>query len=90
MYGENLYLRHSIAYHFESERDFFQVFGIYDNKNVCISWDDVEQWCDILGVKHARSSIEGNTIEMRLSASSTGSRLEREMMLRGGVRCEKC
>lgn len=59
MCGENLYPRHNIAYHFESERDFFQVFGIYDDKNVCISWDDVEQWCDILGVKHAQVIYRG-------------------------------
>lgn len=50
--GENLYPRHSIAYHFDNEKKFFQVFGIYDEQNNCISWDDTEFYCEQLGIEH--------------------------------------
>jgi len=57
--GENLYPRHSIAYHFSDEKDFFQVFGIYNEKNECIAWDEVEQWCEMLGVRHVHVLFRG-------------------------------
>ena len=50
--GENLYAQHSIAYHFSSASKFFQVFGIYDDKNICIAWDKVTEWCELLGIEH--------------------------------------
>ena len=50
--GENLYPRHSIAYKFKDEKMFFQVFAIYDENNMCLSWDDVCHWCDLLGIEH--------------------------------------
>lgn len=48
--GENLWPRHSIAYHFHSKLDFFQVFSIW-NGDACLSWSETEQWCRLLGVK---------------------------------------
>ena len=50
--GENLYPRHSIAYKFTDEKDFFQVFAIYDNKNQCLPWDETVIMCHNLGIKH--------------------------------------
>jgi hypothetical protein len=38
--GENLYAKHSIAY--ENLDSFFVVFGIYDENNNCLSWDETE------------------------------------------------
>lgn len=49
--GENLYPQHSIAYTFPNDGYFFQVFGIYNDKNECLSYDDTWIWCDILGLK---------------------------------------
>jgi hypothetical protein len=28
------------------------VFGIYDNRNVCLSWNETVLWCELLGLKH--------------------------------------
>lgn len=50
--GENLYPRHSISYRFPDETYFFQVFGIYNEKGFCLSWDDTVSWCDMLGIRH--------------------------------------
>lgn len=46
--GENCYAFHSIFYHLPT---YFFVFGVYDEKNMCLSWDDVEQWADLLGLR---------------------------------------
>lgn len=46
--GENLYAKHSI--HYSNLPSYFFVFGIYDNKNICISWDDTKEWCSLLGL----------------------------------------
>lgn len=48
--GENLQAKHSIGYVFCSRHELFQVFGIY-NSNICLSWDDTENFCDIRGIK---------------------------------------
>ena len=49
--GENLYPRHSIAYKFPDESYFFQVFGIYDENDYCLSWIETENWCKLLGIR---------------------------------------
>ena len=38
--GENLYAKHSIEYNFKKEEEFFQIFGIYNENNECLSWID--------------------------------------------------
>lgn len=43
--GENCYAYHSIFYHLPT---YFFVFGIYTDKNVCLSWDETVQWCELL------------------------------------------
>lgn len=46
--GENLYARHSVEYH---ELDsYFMLFSVWDNDNYSLSWDEVEEWADLLGV----------------------------------------
>ncbi|WQJ53330.1 MAG: hypothetical protein [Wendovervirus sonii] len=49
--GENLQAKHSIGYTFKSINDVFQVFGIYDENNNCIAWDNVKNFCDECGIK---------------------------------------
>lgn len=46
--GENLYAVHSIEY--GSLSDYFYVFTIFFD-NYVLSWEETEQWCDLLGVK---------------------------------------
>lgn len=46
--GENLYAKHSIFY--ENLESYFMVFGIYDEYNVCLGWEDTEDICKSLGL----------------------------------------
>lgn len=47
--GENLYATHSIHY---SELDtYFMVFNIWNEENICLSWDDTIEWCKLLDLK---------------------------------------
>jgi hypothetical protein len=46
--GENLYARHSIAY--SALPDFFVMFGIVNEKNIALSWNDVEEWGQLLDI----------------------------------------
>lgn len=46
--GENVYARHSIAY--ENLRSHFFLFSIWDQYNVCLSWDDTCEWAAMLNL----------------------------------------
>lgn len=49
--GENLYAYHSVFY--TDLPGYFFVFGIYDDKNRCLSWDDTLEMCELLGLQTA-------------------------------------
>jgi hypothetical protein len=44
--GENMYAKHSIKY--TSLEDYFLVFSIWNADNVCLSWDETLEWCELL------------------------------------------
>jgi hypothetical protein len=46
VFGENMLATHSIPYRYL--RSYFYVFGIYNEENVCISWDDTLEFCEML------------------------------------------
>lgn len=46
--GENVFAFHSILY--TELPTYFFVFGIYDSDNFCLSWDETEEWCNLLGL----------------------------------------
>ncbi len=46
--GEYLYAKHSIYY--DNLESYFLVFGIYDENNMCLSWDDTKKMCNELGL----------------------------------------
>ena len=46
--GENLYAQHSIAY--SNLRAFFEVFAIWDETNTRLSWDEMTEYCSMIGV----------------------------------------
>jgi hypothetical protein len=48
--GENLFAKHSIDY--ENLPDYFIIFGIVDNNNIARSWDEVEEWSQLLEIPH--------------------------------------
>ena len=47
--GENVYAKHSILY--EDLDTYFYVFGIYNEYNQCITWEDTENLCMEWGLK---------------------------------------
>ena len=49
--GENLYPAHSIHYIFPDEKYFFQIFGIYNDRNEALSLEDTKTFAELLGVK---------------------------------------
>ena len=48
--GENLYATHSISYTFPDETYYFQVFGIYNENNIRLSYEEMIDWCCMLDI----------------------------------------
>lgn len=46
--GENVYAEHSITY--QNLESYFLVFSIWNEKNICFSWDETCQWASLLGL----------------------------------------
>ena len=46
--GENMFATHSI--HYENLSTYFYGFSIWNEKNVCLSWEDTLEWFDLLGI----------------------------------------
>lgn len=55
--GENVYAQHSIAY--DSLETYFFGFGMWDEKNERLDWDDMLMWFQLLGVTPARELYRG-------------------------------
>lgn len=47
--GENLYAVHSIRY--QNLPAHFLVFSVWTERNVCLSWDETQDWAALLGLK---------------------------------------
>lgn len=48
--GENLFAKHSLGY--DNLSTYFEVFSIWNEENVCLSYDDTLEWCELLGLTH--------------------------------------
>jgi hypothetical protein len=46
--GENLYARHSVGY--DNLSAYFEVFSVWDENNNALSWDEMEMFCEDLGL----------------------------------------
>ena len=59
--GENLYAKHSISYDnwYPTIDWLFQVFGIYNDRDECISWKSTKQMCYDLGLRHVPEIYTG-------------------------------
>lgn len=68
--GENVYACHSI--HYLNLEAHFYVFGIYDDKNNCLSWDETEEYCKMLGLITAPVLYRGIWDEEKVRACWTG------------------
>lgn len=46
--GENLYAKHSIGY--KDLKSYFYGFSIWNEENICLSWDNTVEWLELLGI----------------------------------------
>lgn len=46
--GENLFAKHSIAY--DSLPSYFMGFSVWDDRNICLSWDETMEWFRLLEI----------------------------------------
>jgi hypothetical protein len=46
--GENMFAKHSIEY--KNLPSYFLGFSIWNNHNICLSWDETEDWFNLLGI----------------------------------------
>lgn len=50
--GENMFAKHSIHYKDDRALDtFFEMFSIWNDKNICLSWEETEEWSELLELK---------------------------------------
>lgn len=52
--GENMFAKHAIHYTKEKGNaldTYFYMFSIWDEKNICLSWKETEEWAELLGFK---------------------------------------
>ena len=71
--GENVFAKHSIFY--EQLESYFYVFGIYNQNNICISWNETKEFCDLLGLKTVPVLYEGIWNEKKIKSLYTGKSL---------------
>lgn len=69
--GENLYAQHSIAY--SNLRAHFQVFSVWNERNVCLSWKDTTEWCALLGLVHVPVQYVGVWDEAKMKLHYTNT-----------------
>lgn len=55
--GENLYAKHNILY--ENLIDYFLVFSIWNNKNICLGWNEMLKFCSDLNLNHVQVLYDG-------------------------------
>lgn len=49
--GESMYARRSVSY--DRLEGLYIVFGIWDETNTLLAWDDMVEWCELLGLPTA-------------------------------------
>lgn len=55
--GENVYAEHSIRY--EDLDSYFYGFNLWNERNVCLSWDETLEYFEMLGIKPVREVWRG-------------------------------
>ena len=68
--GENLQACHSIFY--RNLEAYFYVFGIYNDQNICLSWDETVEYANLLGLKTVPVLYRGLWDEEKVKACWTG------------------
>lgn len=55
--GENLFAKHSI--HYKNLDSYFYGFSIWNEKNICLSWDETLEWFELLGITPVETIYRG-------------------------------
>jgi hypothetical protein len=55
--GENMYARHSIGY--DNLKSYFYLFSVWNEHNVCLSWQETKDWAALLGLELPPVLYEG-------------------------------
>jgi hypothetical protein len=55
--GENMYAKHSI--HYTTLPSYFLGFSIWDERNVCLGWEETLEWFDLLSITPVPALYEG-------------------------------
>lgn len=69
--GENVYAKHSISY--SELPSYFLLFSIWNEMNVCLSWEETMEWAELLGVKAVPVLYQGIYDEKLIKGLFTGS-----------------
>ena len=48
--GENLWAEHSI--HYSGLKSYFYVFSMWNERNVCLSWEETLEYCELFELRH--------------------------------------
>ena len=62
--GENLYAKHSIQY--DALPTYFMGFSIWDERNICLDWDETLEWFALMGVTPVPVLYDGVFDEKRI------------------------
>lgn len=55
--GENMWAKHSI--HYENLPSYFLGFSLWNEHNICISWDETLEYFSLLGITHVEVLYDG-------------------------------
>ncbi len=68
--GENVYARYSIGY--DALPASFLLFSIWDEHDMCLSWDDTKEWAQLLGLVTVPVLYHGPWDEVTIKRCFTG------------------
>lgn len=55
--GENLFAQHSI--HYDDLESYFMGFSVWNDRNICLSWDHTLEWFSLLGIVPVKVLYDG-------------------------------
>lgn len=70
--AENLYAQHSVPY--EDLASYLMGFSVWNEKNVCLSWDDTQEWFELFNIKSVPVLYDGIYDEKKIKALWTNDR----------------
>lgn len=81
--GENVYAQHSIIYN--ELQSYFYLFSIWDEKNYCLSWDDMMEWAESLDLATPQVFYRGEWNEKKIRTISINEGIEEGYVVRNAA-----